>query len=88
MAIVRVSILIISNFGTVWAASDLPRIRTLIESIQKVNVPNPSDDVITPKHPTGTAGSGSTKEQLFEETKRLTKPLEQIVAFNPYAVQS
>jgi hypothetical protein len=65
--------------------SDHDKIESIIKSLQKINVPDPADDVIVPNHPVSYQGSGSNRQQIFEQQNKLTEVLEQFIAFDPNA---
>ena len=65
--------------------TDHDKIRALILLIPPIAVPEPADDPIIPKHSVGFEGSGAGRKEDFEEKKKLTLTLEQMVAFNPNA---
>ncbi len=64
--------------------SDLQKVTALVKSIAKLVVDPPSDDVILANHGTSTyVGSGSSRQEVYEEKRRLTKAYEHIIVFDP-----
>lgn len=61
------------------------KIKQLIIATPKINVPNPADDILIPRHSTGFQGDGEDRRELFEQKNKLTQTLEKFVAFNPNA---
>jgi len=65
--------------------SDHDKIEAAIKAIQKINVPDPSDNVIVANQPIGYSGTGADRKQIFQQQNKLTEALEQFIAFDPNA---